>query len=190
MAAFLVSAGTQISSYGSQGMAPGGLLESLMGQGGGYTSSYSTGGIGDLMGGLYGGSSSGGSTGSILDLFMGRSMTAGEAAEYIMENHFDASSLVWQNGRINLSAKDWSLTESLVKNVFVDNGSGFIDLGDAGVADKWRDLALCYRSLKHNTDGFYGYTISGFRPEKLFDELGIAPDWEKLRYYILLDEFF
>ena len=30
----------------------------------------------------------------------------------------------------------------------------------------------------------------GFQPEKLFDELGITPDWDKLRYYILLDEFF
>ncbi len=77
-------------------------------------------------------------------------------------------------------------------NIFFEGGriSGFIDLGDAGIADKWRDLALCYRSLKHNTDGFYGFKIPGFRPEKLFDALGIVPDWDKLRYYILLDEFF
>ena len=32
--------------------------------------------------------------------------------------------------------------------------------------------------------------IPGFRPEKLFDYLGIAPDWDKMRYYLLLDEFF
>ena len=77
-------------------------------------------------------------------------------------------------------------------NIFFENGkvSGFIDLGDAGVADKWRDLALCYRSLKHNTDGTYGHTVRNFHPEKLFDFLGISPDWDKLRYYILLDEFF
>ena len=77
-------------------------------------------------------------------------------------------------------------------NIFFegDRVSGFIDLGDAGMADRWRDLALCYRSLKHNTDGFYGTKIPDFRPEKLFDYLGIAPDWDKLRYYILLDEFF
>ena len=124
-----VSAGTPISGYGVSQNAPSGMLGSLLGTGGGYNTSYSVGGLEELLGGLYGGSSGGGSTGSILDLFMGRSMTAGDAAEYIMENHFDASSLVWQNGRINLSAKDWSLTESLVKNVFVDNGSGFIDLG-------------------------------------------------------------
>ena len=67
--------------------------------------------------------------------------------------------------------------------------SGFIDLGDSGVADKWRDLALCFRSLRHNTDGTYGHVVPGLRAEKLFDHLGIAPDWDKLRYYILLDEF-
>ncbi|MBR6184715.1 MAG: aminoglycoside 3'-phosphotransferase [Clostridia bacterium] len=77
-------------------------------------------------------------------------------------------------------------------NIFFsgDRVSGFIDLGDSGVADKWRDLALCYRSLKHNTDGTYGPVVPGLRPERLFDALGIVPDWDKLRYYILLDEFF
>jgi len=68
--------------------------------------------------------------------------------------------------------------------------SGFIDLGDAGIADRWRDISLCYRSLMHNTDGTYGFTLPGFKPERLFDYLGIAPNPDKLRYYILLDAFF
>ena len=121
-----VSAGTPISGYGTSVNASSDLLGSLFGQGGGY-SSYSSGGLEELLGGLYGGS--GGSTGSILDLFAGRSMTAESAAEYIMENHFDATELVWRNGRIELSQNDWNMTESVVKNVFVDDGSGFIDLG-------------------------------------------------------------
>ena len=77
-------------------------------------------------------------------------------------------------------------------NIFFSGGqvSGFIDLGDSGVADRWRDLALCYRSLKHNTDGTYGTAVPGLRPESLFDALELRPDWDKLRYYILLDEFF
>ena len=77
-------------------------------------------------------------------------------------------------------------------NILLDGNrvSGFIDLGDAGIADKWRDLALCYRSLRHNTDGHYGHAVPGFKPERLFDFLGVRPDWEKLRYYTLLDEFF
>ena len=78
-------------------------------------------------------------------------------------------------------------------NVFFDGGriSGFIDLGDTGVGDKWRDIALCYRSLRWNAEGVYGGSVyPDIRSEKLFDALGIAPDPEKLRYYILLDELF
>lgn len=79
-------------------------------------------------------------------------------------------------------------------NIFVENGQicGFIDLGRAGVADKYQDIALCYRSLKHNFEGKYngGKVYENFRPEMLFEKLGIEPDWEKIRYYILLDELF
>ena len=65
-----------------------------------------------------------------------------------------------------------------------------IDLGNAGVADKWRDIALCYRSLRHNADGTFGKYYPGIAPDDLFKELGIEPDWDKMRYYILLDEPF
>ena len=78
-------------------------------------------------------------------------------------------------------------------NVFIENGklSGLIDLGNCGIADKWEDIAMCYRSLKHNFDGTYGGKVySDFHPEVLFEKLGIEPDWEKIRYYILLDELF
>ena len=78
-------------------------------------------------------------------------------------------------------------------NVFVEGGriSGFIDLGETGIGDKWREIALCYRSLKHNFDGTYGGKVyPDFKPDMLFEELGIEPDREKIRYYILLDELF
>ena len=77
-------------------------------------------------------------------------------------------------------------------NVFFedDKVSGFIDLGDAGIADKWYDIALGYRSLKHNADGTYGKLYEGVNPDELFVKLGIEPDWEKIKYYILLDELF
>ena len=77
-------------------------------------------------------------------------------------------------------------------NIFLDGDriSGFIDLGDCGTADRWRDIALCCRSLKHNTDGTYGKVYEGYNEDMLFDELGICPDREKLRYYTLLDELF
>lgn len=74
-------------------------------------------------------------------------------------------------------------------NIFIKDGhiSGFIDLGNCGIADKYQDIALCYRSLLYNCgDGEY----KDFKPEMLFEELGIEPDWQKIRYYILLDELF
>ncbi|MBO4494731.1 MAG: aminoglycoside 3'-phosphotransferase [Clostridiales bacterium] len=78
-------------------------------------------------------------------------------------------------------------------NVFIEDGkfSGFIDLPEAGIGDKWRDIALCYRSLKHNAEGSFGGAVyPDIDPNKLFTELGIEPDWDKINYYILLDELF
>ena len=78
-------------------------------------------------------------------------------------------------------------------NIFLENGkvAGFIDLGRAGIGDKWNDIALCYRSLKHNFDGTYGGKVyEDFNPDMLFEALGLEPDWEKIKYYLLLDELF
>lgn len=78
-------------------------------------------------------------------------------------------------------------------NIFLDEGriSGFIDLGDTGIGDKWRDIALCYRSLRWNAEGAYGGKVyPDTRAETLFEALGLAPDPAKIRYYLLLDELF
>lgn len=78
-------------------------------------------------------------------------------------------------------------------NVFAreDRFSGFVDVGDGGIGEKWRDIALCYRSLRHNTDGSYGGPpIPDFDPMLLFQALGIEPDWDQIRYHLLLDELF
>jgi kanamycin kinase/aminoglycoside 3'-phosphotransferase-3 len=78
-------------------------------------------------------------------------------------------------------------------NVFLQDGKvcGFLDLGKAGVADKYQDIALCYRSFLHNYDGKYGGGSYGdVDPKIVFEKLGIQPDWEKVKYYILLDELF
>ena len=78
-------------------------------------------------------------------------------------------------------------------NVFLKDGqvNGFIDLGRSGVGDKWNDIALCYRSLKHNFDGTYGGKVyEDFNPDMLFEKLGIEPDWDKIKWYLLLDELF
>ena len=75
-------------------------------------------------------------------------------------------------------------------NLFTDGKhlNGFIDLGSAGVCDRWMDLALGWRSLKHNSDGHYGKIYPDVNPDDLFRAAGVPKDEEKLRYYILLDE--
>lgn len=79
-------------------------------------------------------------------------------------------------------------------NVFVQNHriSGFIDLGKMGPADRWQDIAIVLRSLNHNSVGFYngGKKYFDFTNQMLLDELGIEMDYDKYRYYILLDELF
>lgn len=79
-------------------------------------------------------------------------------------------------------------------NLFVkDNKTiGFIDLGKAGIADRWQDLALCIRSMKYNFCSIRGLDENEFAELRnyLLRLLNIKLDEEKLRYYILLDELF
>lgn len=86
-----------------------------------------------------------------------------------------------------LSHGDFCLPNVFFKD---DALSGYLDLGFCAAADRYQDIALCYRSLTHNADGCYGPVYPDIRPEKLFEALGLRPDWEKIRYYILLDELF
>lgn len=70
-------------------------------------------------------------------------------------------------------------------NIVIHQGqlSGFIDIGMAGMSDRYRDLALCGRSLAHN-----------FGPEwlpLLYQAYGLEKvDGAKIGFYKLLDEFF
>lgn len=79
-------------------------------------------------------------------------------------------------------------------NIFAkgDRISGFIDLGKAGPADRWQDIAIAIRSLDHNFDGRYfnGKPIFDFKPQMLLDALGVEMNEGKYRYYYLLDELF
>lgn len=79
-------------------------------------------------------------------------------------------------------------------NIFTENGKfvGFIDLGKAGIADRWQDIALCVRSLKYNLCDLCGMPYDVFLKAKnrLYSLLDIEENTEKLRYYILLDELF
>lgn len=78
-------------------------------------------------------------------------------------------------------------------NVFFKKNqlAGFIDLGRSGLGDKYRDIAICFRSLKSNFAGKYGGKVyENVDVNKFFDYLDVKPDWDKIRYYILLDELF
>ena len=77
-------------------------------------------------------------------------------------------------------------------NLFTDGRrfSGMIDLGDFGTADPWRDLSYAWRSLKHNSDGFFGKTYPNIDPDDLFRAVGVPKDGERLRLYLLFDELF
>lgn len=77
-------------------------------------------------------------------------------------------------------------------NVFCEDGqvSGFLDLGRCGLADRWVDIAILWRSLRDNFNGTHGYRDPSFEPDCLFRELGIEPDWERIRYFLLMDELF
>lgn len=86
-----------------------------------------------------------------------------------------------------LSHGDFCLPNLFLQN---DRVSGYLDLGFCAVADRYQDIALCYRSLLHNADGTYGAVYPNIDPDALFRALGITPDWEKVRYYRLLDELF
>ncbi len=70
-------------------------------------------------------------------------------------------------------------------NFFVDGHkiSGWIDLGRCGLADKWYDIAFCVRALQDDFDDpvYLDY---------FFQKLGVEPNWEKINYFILLDEMF
>lgn len=74
--------------------------------------------------------------------------------------------------------------------------NGFIDLGQSGVSDKYQDISIAYRSLMNNLRGKFGI-LKEFTDEEIghytnlfFEELEIDPDWDKINYYILLDELF
>ena len=69
-------------------------------------------------------------------------------------------------------------------NFFVVDGEiYFYDLARCGVADKWIDIAFCVRDIRDY------YPDSDYE-RVFFEMLGIQPDYEKIDYYILLDEMF
>ena len=75
-------------------------------------------------------------------------------------------------------------------NVFCDDRglTGYIDLGCAGVADKWVDIEQVLWSMWANSTGQFGGKVREFDRKLLFVALNMQLDDEKLRYYSLLSE--
>ena len=69
-------------------------------------------------------------------------------------------------------------------NIFAYNNefSGFIDVGDCGIADKWFDIAIVIRSIIRNYGEEY---VSVF-----LDKMGIEYDSFKYDYYMLLMQLY
>ena len=68
-------------------------------------------------------------------------------------------------------------------NVILENKrlSGFVDWGNAGVADRHQDIALLSRSVCHNFGDEWEETV--------FEIYGVEPNRKKIDFYKLLDEF-
>jgi aminoglycoside phosphotransferase len=100
--------------------------------------------------------------------------TPADVYRYLLDTRPSSEDLVFTHG-------DYCLP-----NVIVDRGrlSGFIDLGRAGIADRYQDLALAVRSLRHNfgSDRYRASFLEGYGVRDV--------DEEKIDYYILLDELF
>ena len=69
-------------------------------------------------------------------------------------------------------------------NIIIENDklNGFVDWSGAGVADRYQDIALLTRSVWYN----FGEDWA----ENIFEIYGVEPDWKKIHFYRLLDEFF
>ena len=117
-----------------------------------------------------------------------------EPDEAVLSAHgFDspASLLSWLETHRPKEHAVFTHGDCCLPNLFFDGGgcAFFLDLGRAGIADAYTDIALCLRSLRQNLAGVYdGKVRRTVSEDTFFDALGLRPDAEKLRYYTLLDE--
>ncbi|MGA9996253.1 MAG: APH(3') family aminoglycoside O-phosphotransferase [Pyrinomonadaceae bacterium] len=101
-----------------------------------------------------------------------RGRTAQELYDELIECVPAEEELVFTHG-------DYCLPNIILRDLLL---SGFVDWGQAGIADRYQDIALAARSVESN----YGREwVSA-----LFEACAITPDSAKLHFYTLLDEFF
>lgn len=66
--------------------------------------------------------------------------------------------------------------------------SGFIDLEIAELSISIRIKPYVIEVLYIICGKYGGKVYEGFKTDILFEELEIIPDWEEIKYFILLDE--
>ena len=102
----------------------------------------------------------------------------------------------WDAARLRRSLEETRpQTEDLVlchgdlclPNVLLAGGvvTGFVDVGRAGIADRWQDLALMLRSLDSADNPQFDGCAEAF-----LRSYGVGPDRDRQQFYCLLDEFF
>lgn len=146
--------------------------------------------IGSLLSGFLGGDRSiSGLDDSNTSYMSENALSQDETAEYISLNYFDANNLVWtENGNeytMVLPETQWDLVHKLDKNVFYDDGSGYIDLGldnvysfdgdgnliadtdRTWIAINGQPVAYYHTDTVENGDD---YSINGYVPVMLNDE--------------------
>ncbi len=186
----------QVATGGTASPLPA-LLGSLLGNVvGGNSQSASANGsteiITDLLGSLLSGQLNGlvGFDKSNTEFLDERAMDTETMAQYLSDNYFDASALMWTENEqgqrvLSLSEKQWSLVHTLELNMFYDDGEGFIDLGLDNVFEFDENGALlgdtdrtwlaingqpvAYYYLDTVEDGT-NYSISGYVPALLNGE--------------------
>lgn len=93
--------------------------------------------------------------------------------EYLVNNKIKEEKLCFSHGDLsipNIFYKDEKIT-------------GFVDLGDSGIADIWYDISILVKSLRRNYE-------TEEAEEYLFKKLNIKPDYKVIEYYILLTDLF
>lgn len=181
----------QISAGGTSSPVPS-LLDML------GSATGSSGGSADMIGQLLGSFLGGASDRTIEGLdssntaYMNdNALSTDDTSEYISANYFDPTNLVWEqnsNGEyiMELPEKQWELVHTLDKNLFYDDGTGYVDMGldnvftfdddgnlIADTDDTWVAIdgqPVAYYHTDTTEFGNDRYSISGYVPALLNDE--------------------
>lgn len=168
-------------------------VSSLLGSGLSLGSSGSSDVISGLLGSFLGGLSDrsiDGLDSSNISFMNENALSEQDTADYLASNSFRPQDLVWDETSggqytITLSDDQWSLVHSLDKNMFYDDGAGYIDLGLDNVYsfnDKKQmvaDTDLTWLAINGQPVAYYHtdtvedgdkYTITGYVPAILNDD--------------------